>query len=245
MTPVIPELTVLLVSVPVVLFAGFIRGFTGFGGPLVLMPVLVLFLSPPSAAAIVLIIDICSNIGLLKDAFRSAAKRTVLFTVLSAVAAIPFGSYLMISVDPANVRNLIYAAVGIAALILLTGVRSSRPFKSYELVAGGVGAGGVMGATALGILIVPILFSMADTARTARGNLIVWVFFVSIFLLGVLFFENAVGQREFILGVGFAPIYLIGAVFGKNCFGQLDEEVFRRWVLSFLMAISVAGLLFG
>jgi len=245
MDPVMPEMTALLVSVPVVLFAGFIRGFTGFGGPLVLMPVLVLFFAPTSAAAIVLIIDICSNIGLLKDALRSAAWRTVLFTVLSAIAAIPFGSYLMISVDPANVRNLIYAAVGIAALILLTGVRSSRPFKSYELVAGGAGAGGVMGATALGILIVPILFSMADTARTARANLIVWVFFVSIFLLGVLFFENAVGQREFILGVGFAPIYLIGAVLGKNCFGRLDEEAFRRWVLGFLMMISVAGLLFG
>ncbi|WNJ99588.1 sulfite exporter TauE/SafE family protein [Thalassospiraceae bacterium LMO-JJ14] len=240
-----PDLTVLLVSVPVVLIAGFIRGFTGFGGPLVLMPVLVLFLAPPSAAAIVLIIDICSNFGLLKDAFRFAARRTVLFTVASAMVAIPFGSYLMISADPGSVRTLIYAAVGVAALILLTGVRSSRPFKSYELVAGGAGAGGVMGATALGILIVPVLFSMSDAARTTRANLIVWVFFVSIFFLGVLFFENAFGQREMILGVGFAPIYLAGAVLGKKCFGQLDEEVFRRWVLFFLVAVSIAGLLFG
>ena len=102
-----PDLTVLLVSVPVVLIAGFIRGFTGFGGPLVLMPVLVLFLAPPSAAAIVLIIDVCSNFGLLKDAFRFAARRTVLFTVTSAIVAIPFGSYLMISADPGSVRTLI------------------------------------------------------------------------------------------------------------------------------------------
>lgn len=235
----------LLSLMPVVLFAGFVRGLTGFGGPLVLVPIFVLFIDPPAAAAIVILVDIFSNLGILQEAVRQVSWRTVGFTGISAGAAMPFGSSVMLSADPDAVRAIIYVAVGCAALILLTGLRFPRALRSYELAGGGALAGSVMGATGLGILIVPVMFSTPDEARTARANLIVWVFCVSLVLIALLFLNGGAGRVELLHGLAFAPVYLVGALLGKRCFGRLDERLFRKVVLAFLLAMSVLGLLFG
>lgn len=236
------DVLVLALFVPVVLIAGFVRGLTGFGGPLILVPIFILFVDPPTAAAIVMLVDICGNIGILKEAVRDASWRTVIFTVLSACAAMPLGSYMMLSTEPDVVRSTIYLAVGGAAVILMFGIRFPRPLRSYELAGGGAVAGGVMGATALGIVIVPILFSSPDNAQTSRANLIVWIFFVSLVLVALLFAGGGVGSSELLQGIALAPAYSIGALLGKKYFGRLDEHRFRRYVLLFLCAMSIAGL---
>lgn len=237
------SILVVLLFMPVVLIAGFVRGLTGFGGPLILVPIFILFVDPPAAAAIVMLVDICGNVGILKEAVRDASWRTVVFTVLSACAAMPLGSYVMLTGDPDVVRSIIYVAVGGAAFILMFGLRFPRPLRFYELTGGGAVAGGVMGATALGIVIVPVLFSAPDDARTSRANVIVWVFFVSVVLVGLLLAGGGVGRAEVIQGFALAPAYSIGAYLGKKYFGRLDEERFRRYVLIFLCVISIAGLI--
>lgn len=230
---------------PLALIAGFLRGLTGFGGPLVLVPAFVFFLKPASAAAIVLMVDSFSNLGILREALRLAGRRTVTLTLVGGAVAMPLGSLILVNADIGLVRDLIYAAVGCAALVLLAGLRFPRPLKSYELGASGGLAGGIMGATALGILIVPILFSMPDDAQTSRANIIVWVFAMNLVLIALLMGGGQMTKGDFAYAAVLAPAYLIGALIGKRSFGYVNEVLFRRIVLGFLLIFSTAGLLFG
>jgi uncharacterized membrane protein YfcA len=233
------------IFVPLTFAGGFLRGLTGFGGPLVMVPFFIMFIQPAAAAAIVLFADAFSNIGILRDALRSAGARTVGLTLLGAGLAMPFGAVILVGAETEVVRMMIYAAVGIAAIVLLSGIRFPRPMKSYELSAGGAVAGTVMGATALGILIVPVMFSTPDDARITRANLIVWVFVMNILVIGVLFYEGVIGQRELIYAGILGPVYLAGALLGQRCFGHVNDVLFRKLVLGFLLIFSISGLLFG
>jgi len=233
------------VFVPLTFAGGFLRGLTGFGGPLIMMPFFIMFLKPAVAAAIVLFADAFSNAGILPSALRAAAVRTVGLTFLGASLAMPFGAVILVGADTELVRMMIYAAVGVAAILLLSGIRFPRPLKRYELSAGGAVAGGVMGATALGILIVPVMFSSPDDARTTRANLIVWVFVMNLLVIGVLFYEGVIGRTELIYAGILGPVYLVGAILGQRCFGRVNDVLFRKLVLGFLLIFSISGLLFG
>lgn len=236
------ELMVLFV--PIALIAGFIRGLTGFGGPILLIPAMAFFVSPNSAALTGILVDICSNVSLLRRALQQARRSTVFLTVASAWLTIPLGGLVMLNADADIVRRLLYLAVAIAAVILLSGIRFPRPLKSAELAGGGTLAGLVMGATGLGIIIVPVLFSSPDDATTSRANLVVWVFFVSVYLAGFLLLSGRFGHAELIGTAILAPAYILGAYAGWQAFGKIDEHRFRMLVLGFLLIVSVSGLLF-
>lgn len=237
------EIILLALILPVAFVAGFLRGLTGFGGPLILMPILVLFVAPASAAAMTILMDCVSNVGILRQAVRNASPWTVAWTVLSAWATLPVGTSVMLATDPHLVRSFIYAVIGCAAVVLLAGVRFRRRLRWYELASFGGTAGGVMGLTALGIVMVPVLFSTRCDASTSRANLIVWVFCVNLAMIGFLSFGGAMGWNEVVKGFALAPVYLAGAVLGQMYFGRVDEALFRRGVLIFLIGIALIGLL--
>lgn len=230
---------------PAVLFAGFVRGLTGFGGPLLLVPVFVTVFPPAAGAFIVALVDLLSNVGLLPDATKRMSRRAVVISAAGAAVTVPFGIVVMTTADPAVVRDIIYVVVGLAALILLTGFRFPRPLRMIELLAGGALAGVVMGATSLGIVIVPFLFSMPEPAATTRANVIVWAFLLGIFLVVALAFKGVVGGRELMFVAVFSPIYLAGVILGKKLFNRLNELAFRRGVLIFLFGIAAVGLMFN
>ncbi|MGD9868485.1 MAG: sulfite exporter TauE/SafE family protein [Hyphomicrobiales bacterium] len=239
------ELQALALFLPMSLFSGFVRGLTGFGGPLILIPAMAFFISPVSATATAVVVDMWSNVTLLRQAIRNASRNTVILLALSSGLAIPMGGWVLLTADPEMVKRILYIAVGIAALILLTGWRFPRPMKPVELLGGGALAGLVMGSTGLGIIIVPVLFSMPEAAATSRANLVVWVFLMSVLLGSVLALGGGFGTTELIRGLALAPAYLLGTWLGQKAFGRIDEKAFRTIILVFLLIFSGVGLVFG
>ena len=75
----------------ITLFAGMVRGFTGFGSALILVPVLAVFYDPKVAVVAELIIEIPMTIWLTATATKSAEKKTVVPMVISILIAIPIG----------------------------------------------------------------------------------------------------------------------------------------------------------
>lgn len=239
------EWHLLALFIPVSFFTGYVRGLTGFGGPLIFIPVLAFVVSPVSAAATGVVVDMSSNISLLRSALTHASLRTVCLTAIGAAAAIPLGGMILLKADADFVRQLLYVSVGVAAIMLLTGWRFPRALKPAELLGAGTVAGAVMGATGLGILIVPVLFSTPDNAKTSRANLVVWVFLVSLLLATMLAVGGGLSMTELTRGLLLAPAYLVGTFVGQKSFGYIDEKRFRALILVFLLLFSAAGLVFG
>ena len=73
--------------------AGFIRGFTGFGGPAVMILVLVQFYAPVSVLTKVAIIDAVANVKLLPNTVREVDRRVTTCLIISSLAGAPIGIY--------------------------------------------------------------------------------------------------------------------------------------------------------
>ena len=135
------EFDMILLVGAVALFAGAVRGFTGFGGPAIMIVVLTQFYSPASVLAMVMMIDFIANLQLVPTSYRDISWRTAGPLTAASVAAIPIGLYALLAVDPMIMKQVIAAVVGLSALALLAGGRYRRPASVAALIIVGGLAG--------------------------------------------------------------------------------------------------------
>ncbi len=222
--------------------AGVIRGLTGFGGPLILVPTLSFVYEPASAVATVMLVDLAANFALLRDATREANWRTFGFIAVGATVTLPIGGYLMLHADPRIVRTLVYGSVALLSLLLLSGWRYRGAYSDGKLFGAGAVNGLIVGATSFGAALYPFLLGNGDTPRTGRANFILWALFCSLAALAVVFTGNRAGAAEFSRAVLLVPTYVLGTYAGKRFFHRVNDAALKRIVLLTLIAVSAAGL---
>src|SRR5262249_29668190 len=84
--------------------ASLARGFSGFGGALIFVPVASAAVGPQAAAPILLVIDGIAQLALLKNAWREANRREVAIMAVGALVGIPLGAAILRFVDPTLLR---------------------------------------------------------------------------------------------------------------------------------------------
>jgi uncharacterized membrane protein YfcA len=121
--------------VSIVLAAGFIRGVTGFGGSMLMTPILANLVGPVPAVAIALILETAAALVMFSDALQLVRWRTLLCLIGPAALTLPLGGYILLNLDPAVARRLIAAVVVVFSLMLLSGFRYSGAPRPATLVA--------------------------------------------------------------------------------------------------------------
>lgn len=230
------------ILVPMALIGGFVRGFAGFGGPLLMVPVLNLFLMPATSVALILWIDIFVNVRLLPDARRHATKDVVVPLALGTLVTMPVGAWVLVSTDPVTMKKAIAAAILVAALFLLTGWRYRKPIRLPVYGAVGGLAGFVMGSTSIAAVTPLFLNAGNRTATENRANFIVWVFLATILLIGLLGFKDALTEKDVAVIAVLAIVYLIGTEIGTRVHYRVDDKIVRRAVLGMVIIAATAGL---
>ena len=228
--------------VPITLAGGFSRGFAGFGGPLLIVPVLNLFLPPATTVALILWVDIVVNIRLLPDVGRHATKDVVVPLTLGTLIAMPLGAWVLVSTDPLTMKKAIAAAVLVAALFLLTGWRYRKPIRRPIYGAVGALAGFVMGSTSMGVVTPLFLAASNRTAMENRANLVVWTFLATILLIALLGFKGTLTEKDIVTIVVLAAVYFIGTEIGTRTHYRVDEKIVRRAVLGMVVVAAGASL---
>ncbi|MDP7152485.1 MAG: TSUP family transporter [Paracoccaceae bacterium] len=79
--------------------AGLVRGFTGFGTAMIVIPVGAIFLPMPEVVFILTLSGVGSSITLVPKAWSQADRSEVFLLGLSAVVAMPLGVYLLAILD--------------------------------------------------------------------------------------------------------------------------------------------------
>lgn len=222
--------------------AGVIRGLTGFGGPLLLVPVFSYFYDPGSAIASIMLIDFSANVSLLRDAVREANWHTISMIVAGAILTLPLGGYAMVHTDPRIVRDVVYSVVGIMSVILLTGWQYSGVYSTPRLLGAGAINGLIVGATAVGVALYPVMLGGKESSRVSRANFVLWAFFCSVGAFGVVLVGGKVGTVELSRAALYVPIYALGVHTGKRFFHRIDDTMLKRVVLFTLIGIAVVGL---
>lgn len=232
------------VMVPLTFVGGFARGFAGFGGPLLIVPVLTLFMPPATTVAVIIWIDVFVNVRLLPDGYRHADKKIVAALVAGTLVAMPGGTWLLVTSDPMLMKKAISGAILAAALFLLGGWRYPKPIATPIYGAVGLLAGFVMGLTSIAATTPLFLHAGNRTATENRAIFIVWVFFASVLLLALIGFRASLIAGHIDTVAILSVIYIVGAEFGTRTHYRVAETTVRRAVLAMVIVAAVVGLAF-
>jgi uncharacterized protein len=224
------------------LLGGFCRGLLGFGGALILAPALAYLVEPVILVPLIMLADIPANVGLIKSTWREWDRRFVALALAGTVVGAPAGVFLLLVVDAQTLTRVIFAVVAAAALLLMSGWRYQGRLAGWQVVLAGWGNGVTLGATSIATGMVPIMFGGTATVREARANMIVWVTFSALFLLGVIFTTQGVQPLVLKGAALIAPVYLSGVYAGAHWFRRVNEELVRKIVIFALLASALFGL---
>ena len=140
----------LVIGAGVALFNGMIHGYTGFGGALIIIPVLTFLFGPVEAIGMVGLISLFGAAQLARETAHLATWRELTPICLGIAAFTPVGAWFLYHIDAEIVRRSMGGFITLFALILLTGWswRGKRGTLPSALV--GMTAGGINGLTGVG-----------------------------------------------------------------------------------------------
>jgi uncharacterized membrane protein YfcA len=238
-------MTGLLVSALLVsVVGGLIRGMTGFGGSLVMTPILTMLFSPRQVVPPVLLLEAFAATPMLAKANALACYRILAPICLASFATLPLGAYVLVHAEPDVLRRGIAGMVIVFSALLLCGVRYRGP-RPVALSAGLGGICGVLlGATGIGAPpVILYLLSGPDPLAVTRANLTLYVAAISVAALIVLWAQGVfVSAGGALSPLAMAPCYYGGIVIGSHLFSRTKETALRQFALALLMTVCAVAL---
>lgn len=223
--------------------AGLVRGFSGFGGAMMFMPIASLVYEPKLAAILLFIADDIAALAMLPDALRRCVWAEVLPLGISAVIAVPFGVALLVIADADVMRWVICLAILLAVGLMAAGVRYRGRLSLPATIGTGALAGLSGGAAALpGPPVVLLWLGGQGEAATVRANLVVFFGFTAT-ASGLAYWWNGLFTAESLLmSLPLIPAYLLPLSIGTRLFARSSERQFRMVALSLCAFAALSGL---
>ncbi len=234
----------LLVSMLIAAAAGVIRGITGFGGALFMMPPLTLILGPRVAVLTVVLLEGFAAGPMLRAAMRQARYRVIVPIALAACLTVPIGGHFLLTLDPEMTRRLIAGVVLIFSLALLKELQFQGPHRLPVSIALGAFSGVLLGATSIGAPpVILYLLSGPDPVAVTRANLTLYIVAMSIVMLVVLTLQGVFEARDALIPLILGPCFYAGVKLGDALFPRFSDKTFRRFALALLCAVSAVVLI--
>jgi uncharacterized membrane protein YfcA len=209
--------------------AGLVRGFSGFGGAMIYMPLISAIYEPRIAAATILLVDFMTTIPFAIPEVRRCTWREVLPISVAMAVTVPLGTYLLVVLDPIVVRWIIAALVLGLVAILMSGWRyrgpSTLPITATVGALAGVGAGV---AQIAGPPVILYWLSRGNNAVTLRANLMVFFVFCGVVLVIVYGVQGLFTPHAIALSLMLGVPYLVGVGIGARFFHGTSDRLYRN-----------------
>ena len=226
-----------------VVFAGFLRGFVGFGAALVTAPVLSLAFSPTIAVAIAFLSGLPAVVQLLPTAIRYADRPFILPVAIGCFLFAPVGAFVLVAGDPRLLKIGIAAAVVLMTMLMWRGWRfAGAPGRPVLFVAGAI-AGVLQGLAGIGgPPVVTVALARPGAPETQRGNVLAAVTALTL-AAAIPFWGLGLFTAEALwLSLLFVPLHTAAAWGGTICFEKIGRRHYRRAALTALTVVGVASL---
>lgn len=223
--------------------AAFIRGLTGFGMAIILVPLLGLIVSPGEAVVVGILLQLLIGPVGLKIIYADADRRSALLIATIAMLATPIGVWLLIG-TPKDMARLLIAAIAIGAfLLVLLPVKPDHKPGRMETVLTGIASGILTGFAAMpGPPVVPYYLRQPIAPVIARASMML-VFFATA-IAGTIS-SVALGLTSWRLAwlsLLLFPAVLLGNWLGKMCFGRVSAPMWRSMVAVILGIAGISAL---
>lgn len=223
--------------------AGAVRGFSGFGGAMIFMPVASAVIEPKLAAAVFLIMDDVIALPLVIGAIRICDWRTVLPAFVAALLTVPVGAAMLATSDPLTLRWGISILVLALLALLISGWRYHGKPGLPAAVGVGFTSGFLSGVSQVsGPPVVAFWMSGPLPAAIIRANLIVYFALLSCGTI-VAFWWNGLFTFDVAKTlVVVMPANAVALYLGSKFFSRSSDKLFRR-VAYVMVAIAALGSL--
>lgn len=232
-----------LVLVVTALIAGCARGFSGFGGALIFVPIASAVVGPRLAVPLLLIVDIVLTPGLIPKAWRNADRSNVGVMATGAVVGVPLGTYLLGHMEGTTIRWAIVGVVAVLLALLMSGWRyHGRPHASLT-AAVGLTSGLFSGAAQVGgPPVVAYWLGGNFTPQTVRANIVLYFAISSLLSVASYLVAGILTWETVKLSLMIGPTFAFGLFTGARLFSLTNEFVFRRICYSLIAAAAIIGL---
>jgi len=227
-----------------IFLAGLVRGLTGFGLAIVLIPLISLIIEPERAVLVGILMGVLTSpLGYAKarHSIDPAITRPV---ILSGILVSPVGLYTL-TITPPDIARIVIGMIAIISFFILIMKRAPEPPKGRgALLATGIATGLLGGFAAMpGPPVIHYFVRSSIPATTARDAMIV-IFFWS--PLAVAGFALVAGRLDWPLGAlalsGF-PMLAAGNALGTNFFGRLSDPLWRGLVLLLIAGSAIGAVI--
>nr|WP_316652907.1 sulfite exporter TauE/SafE family protein [uncultured Gellertiella sp.] len=225
------------------LIGGMARGFSGFGGALIFMPLASVVIEPKLAAAVLLVADGFTALTLIPGALRTARSRDAFIMASGALIGVPLGTAILAHVAPVMLRWGISLTVGLLLALLASGWRYRGRASHPVTIFVGFLSGLFSGAAQLGGPPVVAYFLGRDMpGLMIRANIILY-FAVSTMISAASYGLNGLLTLHALgLAVLVAPVFSLGLYGGSRLFGRASDQTFRRVCYSLIAGAALIGL---
>jgi uncharacterized membrane protein YfcA len=227
----------------VVLLAGIVRGFAGFGFSALTVAGMSLFFSPAQVVPAVFVLEVLASLTLLRSVWSEIHWGWLRPLLIGNALTIPLGVWMLAVVPEAPLRAIVSIVILIAAVLLLSGFKA--PWSDTPALRLGTGfvSGIFNGLAAIGGMAVAVmLFTTVISGAAARATLIALFFATDLYSLAWAG-GNGLLDANLLRWVGWLVVpMLIGIAIGRKRFLRVDEAGFRRGVLRVLAVMAVLGL---
>lgn len=230
------------VAVLATLGAAFVRGLTGFGFGILLVPILALALTPVEA---VLAINIMAGLLAFTEIrliLREAERSALTIGILVVIGTAP--GLILLDATPQGLARLLIALIALSAFFaILLPKRSAEQPGAVTTGAVGISAGLLTGFAAMpGSPVVPYYVGRDIPRITAKASM-VGIFGIAAFAgVGSGAAIGVLEWRIVVLGLALFPLVLLGNWIGSLAFGKVSDPVWRACVGLVLGAAAVAAL---
>lgn len=223
--------------------AGLVRGFTGFGSALIIMPMASSVLDPFAALAFLTVVEFWGPLPNLRAAWRAGAPREAGLLLAGAALGLPLGLWGLSLLDP----RIFGWSVSVIVLILLVLVMSGWRYTGTLRPAGVAGVGSLGGFLG-GIAGVPgppvIMFYMASAQPIAviRANFLLYLLGFDVLMVGFFVSFGLLDALAVTVGLICVPLYMCANVLGAWLFDPRAVRLFRAVAYIVIAAAAIAGL---
>jgi uncharacterized membrane protein YfcA len=233
----------LVMALIAAIVGGFIRGFAGFGGALVFVPVASAVFGPRFAAPVFLVMDYVLTLPMVMRAFSHCRWPTVIPAAIAGVMTAPVGAWILANGDPVTLRWTLCLLVMALLALIASGVRfHGEPHPLASAVVGGVagifgGIGQVSGPPAAA-------FWMSGPYPVAviRANLISFFGLLSLSSFAAYFWNGLFSRESLTLAALIGPAYAVSLFLGGRFFGRTAGANYRPVVYALIAFAALSSV---
>jgi hypothetical protein len=216
------------------------RGFSGFGGAMIYMPLIAAIYDPRIAAVTILLVDLVAATPFAIPEVRRCTWREVGPLSIAMAAGLPLGVWLLIVLDPVVLRWCIAIVVLSVVPVLASGWRYHGPPRLPLTLGVGLVAGVSGGATLIAAPPV-ILYWLGggNSAITIRANLMMLFMICDVLLVAIFGYGNLFEARPLALSLLLGVPFFVGMGIGARFFHGTSDRLYRN--IAYVI-ISLAAL---